>query len=289
MKHILSAVLLLLSTTITYAVPTKLNISDAIEQNIITVKAETNGNSFMRQGLTLKIKNNGSLNFVLIMNFGTVFKCETDGYSSLILAGEETMFINPMQENIIIDVQTFSADSKGKVPEKGLSYTYSNVDKSIHIEIFKYIKQRRLYSELGQYAIWLFTNDHNINSVYAADNDAMSKQLIERITEFSTLTTPEYFVEQKISKEAGKPVFNPKVLNIFTQVEHQIKKTEVLTLAIYNSTGEQVQTVFENRRYGKSTQRFRVQFNTENNPAGKYYIRLKDESDILKETLIEIL
>ncbi len=288
MKHISVFLAALLLTATVYAAPTRLAIGKAIEQNIITVEAVATGNSYMQQGLELTIKNNGSLTFILEMNAGTIFKAEQDGYQPLMLAGEETLYIRPLQEKEVIKVQTFCANSELGAPQEGLKYTYSRMAGDTLIKVLGFIHQRRMYNRLGQSAVWVFTNGHDLNTVYDGTNDFTSKQLLEFITLHTERKMPGYFAEHKINTEAGQSVFEPKALKIYAQFEEKIKKTTTLTLGVYNEAGEMIQPVFENRRFGKNGHRFKVEFEAEGVAPGKYYIRLSDEEGVLQETMVEV-
>ena len=93
-----------------YAGPTRIPLSQAIQQHIVTVSAEATGNSYMQQGLKLTVKNTGSLNFILVMNQGVIFTPAEENVQPLILAGEEIMPMQPLKE-ATINVQTFCANS----------------------------------------------------------------------------------------------------------------------------------------------------------------------------------
>lgn len=287
MKHLFFAGLVLLCTNAIAAPPTQLSLSDAIKKNMITVTAEANGNSYMEHGLMLRIKNNGSLTFMLTMNEGVIFAPDSSTYQPLILAGGEKLFMTALKEDDIT-VQTFCANSNNLAPVKGLKYSFSRVAGDTLVKILGYIKTNRLYNDMGQSAVWVFTNGHELNSVYDGSNDFVSKKLMDFIVANTGMKTPEYFVQSAINETPGEPVYTPKPLKIFAKYEVELNKPSVLTLGIYNDNNEMVQPVFENRRFGKAGHRFKVDFESENVPPGKYYIRLKDEENILRETMVEV-
>lgn len=68
----------MLTTCIAGAAPTRINLSQALQQHMVTVTAEATGNSYMQQGLKLTVKNTGSLNFILVVNQGVTFKATDD-------------------------------------------------------------------------------------------------------------------------------------------------------------------------------------------------------------------
>lgn len=288
MKHILLLTICCLLAVATYAgAPTRMNISQAIQQNIITVTAVATGSSYTQQGLRLTIKNNGSLNFIVIMNHGVIFKPETEGYQPLILAGEENLLLAPLKE-AQVNVQTFCADSRQSAPIKGLAYTFSKTSGDTLVKVLGYIKQNRLYNSLGQSAVWHFTNGHELNTVYDAGNEYASKKLQDFIVNLTGQKRPEYFTQPAISATPGQAVYNPKTLKIYASFDEKFDAPKTLTLGVFNQQGEMIQPVFENRIHGAAGHRFRVEFSAKDVPAGKYYIRLKESDTILRETMVEV-
>lgn len=279
---------LILSSVYSFAAPpTQLSLSKAIQQNMITIVATATGQSYNEQGLKLKIKNNGSLRFNLMINEGVIFAPDSAGYQPLILVGGERLYMNKLAEGEVM-VQTFCANSALSAPYEGLSYTYLKDAGDTLKKVLNFMHKNRMYGDLGQSAVWFFTNDHDLEEVYDGNNDFMSKKLLEYIISVTGRTMPEYHVQPTIADEPGQEVYNPKTLKIFAKYEYLLEEPKTLTLGIFNEAGEMIQPVFENRRYGKAGHRFRVEFEAKDVQAGKYYIRLKSGDEVLKETMVEV-
>lgn len=270
-----------------YAGPTRIPLSQAIQQHIVTVSAEATGNSYMQQGLKLTVKNTGSLNFILVMNQGVIFTPAEENVQPLILAGEEIMPMQPLKE-ATINVQTFCANSSASAPQKGMKYSYDKVAEDNLVKLLAFLKQNRMFNELGQNAVWHFTNGHSLNTVYEVNNEFTSKKVLDFITALTGAQMPEYYVKTSPRTVAGQLVYNPKVLKIFATFEHELQAPKKLSLGIYNEQGEMIQPVFENRNFGATGHRFKVEFEAENVSAGKYYIRLKEGENTLNEKMVEV-
>ncbi len=281
------AALGIIQTTAVHAGLTRIPLSQAIQQHIVTVSAEATGNSYMQQGLKLTVKNTGSLNFILVMNQGATFTPADVAAQPLLLAGEEIVPMQPLKE-ATVNVQTFCANSNAAAPQKGMKYTYARIAEDNLVKLLAFLKQNRMYNELGQNAVWYFTNGHSLNTVYDAGNEFASKKLVDFMTNLTGEKKPEYFVQTSSNIAAGQPVYNPKTLKIFASFEEKLETPKKLTLGIYNEQGEMVQPVFENRNFGAAGHRFKVEFEAKNVPLGKYYIRLKEGETTLRETMVEV-
>lgn len=267
--------------------PTRMDLSQAVKQHVITVTAEATGNSYMQQGLKITVKNTGSLNFILVINQGVMFNAKDEGVQPLLLAGEETVSLQPLKE-AVINVQTFCANSTASAPAKGQVYEYAGVAEDNLKKLLAFIRQNRMFNELGQNAVWTFTNGHDLNTVYDPANEFASKKLQEFIVPLSGKPAPAYFVKAATITTAGQMVYNPKALKIFANFEEKLDAPKKLTLGVYNEQGEMVQPVFENRSFGAAGHRFKVEFEAKNVTAGKYYIRLKEGETLLRETMVEV-
>lgn len=277
----------LLYTCSAVALPTRMNLSQALQNHVVTVTAEATGNSYMQQGLKLTVKNTGSLNFILVVNQGVTFKATDDKVQPLILAGEETVPLQPLKEASLV-VQTFCANSNAMAPAKGQAYRYSGMADDNVVKLLVFLKQNRMFNELGQQAVWMFTNGHNLNSVYDGSNEFASKKLQDFLITLTGQSRPEYYVKTGVNAIAGQAVHNPKTLKIYATFEERLEAAKKLTLGVYNEQGAMVQPVFENRNFGPAGHRFKVEFEAKNVPAGKYYIRLKEGDAVLRETMVEV-
>ena len=114
------------------------------------------------------------------------------------------------------------------------------------------------------------------------------KKLVEYIANLTGQPVPDYYVENATSTRQGQPVYTPKTLKIYAQFEQKLEEPKKLTLGVYDSEGEMIQPVFENRPFGKAGHRFKVTFEAKDVPAGKYYIRLKEGEDIVRETAVTV-
>lgn len=279
--------LLLVSAHASAAPPTQLSLSQAIEQHIVSVEAIATGQSYQKQALKLKIKNTGSLRYNLMINAGVIFKPDSAGYQPLILVGGERLYMDKLAETEV-RVQTFCANSSLKAPLKDITYSYWKDAGDTLTKVLAFMQKNRMYGDLGQSAVWVFTNDHDLEEVYDGNNDFMSKKLLEYIVQVTGWEKPEYFVQPTIVEEPGEAVYVPKTLKIFAKFEQILEEPKTLTLGIFNHEGEMIESVFENRRYGKAGHRFRVEFEAEGVEAGKYYIRLKSGDEVIKETMVEV-
>ncbi len=99
---------------------------------------------------------------------------------------------------------------------------------------------------------------------------------------------PQYYTIRPDEQVAGAPAFTPKVLKIVAEFEIRLDAPKTFTLGIFDEQGNMAQEVFVNKEFGKMGHRFSVEFEAENVPAGKYYIRLKEGEAVLQEKMVKV-
>jgi hypothetical protein len=151
------------------------------------------------------------------------------------------------------------------------------------IKLLQYVKRNAMVDDLGQAAVWVLTNNHTLNNVYDPYRDMASKKLIDFLVTLTGLAVPEYYVINQLNLEGGGPIYAPKTLKIFAQFEHVLSEPEKLTLGVYKEDGTMLQSVFENRNFGKGAHRHRVEFEASGVQAGNYFIKLMSGQTILQE------
>jgi hypothetical protein len=219
----------------------------------------------------------------ITMDPGLVFTANDSTLQNLVLAGAEMLAVQPFKEGRV-DVQTFCAEARDRAPVGGMAYSRPVMGSTQLVAVAQYIKNNRLFDDLGQSAIWVVTNKHSLAGVYDAGRDAQSRKLVAFMASLLGQPEPDYFTKYEVNNTAGEPVFTGKPLKIYAQFETILEQPKKLSLGIYDATGKLIQGVFENRMFaGGKGHRNRVEFEAAAVPAGAYFIRLKEGETVLEE------
>lgn len=287
MKKLLTLSFLFAFASHAFAGVTRIELSKALANNMVSLKATTTGNSYRGKGLKIELTNNGGSMLMVTMDQGVILSPDSSGYQPLILAGEEMLVLQPFKTNYV-EVQTFCGYSSRRAPYKELNYSFSHVGSDTLKSVLRFIKQNYLFDDLGQSAVWVITNDHSLRDVYDNRREAISKKLIAHLAALTGKPLPTYYVATDLNTTPGQVPYNPKPLKIYAVFEERLKEVKTLTLGIYDEQGTLRQPVFEDKRFGKAGHRFRVEFEAKDVPAGKYYIRLMEGDDILQEKMVAV-
>jgi hypothetical protein len=266
----------------------RLDLSEAIRLKMVTLtEVKATGQSYKAKALRIKLENRSGSDILIKMNTGVVFKPTDPAYQPLLLAGDEPVMLAALK-TAEADVQTFCADADASAPDKDLVYEFSHMASDTMVKLLQWVKKNHLFTDLGQHGVWVLTNDHSLERVYDVSRDLISKQFVEFLSALTGKPKPAYYVISDINETPGQPVYTPKALKIFAQFEQVLTAPAKLTLGVFNEEGTMVQPVFENRSFGKSGHRFRVEFEAADVPAGNYYIRLLEGARVLQETKVKV-
>lgn len=265
----------------------RLTLSEALEENTISLSAIATGNSYFGKGISLSIKNLTAEAIHITIDEGLVLHPEDKLYQPLLLAGRESLTISASKEKPI-SVQTFCGNADKSSPPQGLRFELSTKVNDTIVKLLKYLHTHRLLDVLGQNAIWTLTNHKPLSNVYDPDRDKTSKELIDFIAVLTGRPKPNHYTIQHFDTAASGPVYQPKTLKIIASFEEVLQSPKTLTLGVYNSEGEMIQEVFSNRTFGKGGHRFRIEFDAYNVQAGNYFVRLSEGSNVVQEKMVEV-
>ncbi|KAA5537440.1 hypothetical protein F0919_07125 [Taibaiella lutea] len=284
----LRILLLLLSATIMHNASAKtidITLTEAIQQNLVTVTSLSSGQSYNENGLSIKIENKGKKALNITIDPALVFAPEDTSYQDLIVAGDVKSVIAP-SENKSITLQTYCGKSYAHGPGKDLIYHFKKQADSLMIKMLTFAKRRNINAELTQKAVWVLTNHHSLNDIYDPSNDIASKELVQFMSRLLSLGMPDYFNYYVLNKTPEETVVPKKALRIYALFKWEMKEDDKLSLGVYDEKGGVTQQIFEGQLFKVGGYELNAKFESSNEPAGVYYIRLSSGKGVIKETKV---
>lgn len=265
----------------------RLSLSDAIRMNVVKAEGVAKG-GYTGQALKLKLTNNTGNPLLITVDPAVVFRPADTTQQDLVLAGNEKISIAPFKE-AAADVQTFCAKSHASSPLKNEPFSFLKKGSDTLEKVLLYLRQNNLLnSSLAQAAVWVITNDHGLDGVYAIGLERQSQQLVGFLSSLTGKAFPSVFRIYEHRNTPDVPVFNPKALSIIASFEEKLDAPKKLTLGVYDGNGALIQPVFEDRTFGKGGHRFKVDFEAEDVAPGAYFIRLKEGETVMQEKRVVV-
>lgn len=284
----LRIILLLLSAAIIHNAAAKsidITLMDAMKENLVTVTSISSGESYNANGLNLKIVNNGKKTLNITIDPALIFVPADTSYQDLVVAGDVKTIIAPAGMKSIT-LQTYCGKSYAHGPAKALVYHFNRQADSSMIKTLAFTKKRSIDAEITQKAVWVLTNHHSLNDIYDPSNDIASRELVQFMSRLLSLPVPDYFNYYVLNKTPEEPVVPKKALRIYALFKWEMKEADKLSLGVYDGKGNVTQKIFDDQSFKAGGYELNAKFESSNEPAGTYYIRLSSSKGTLRETKV---
>jgi hypothetical protein len=265
----------------------RIGMKEAMQKDMISLSARANGNGYHNKSLHLAVTNKTNKAIHVVVDPALIFRPDDTAMQDFVLAGTDLIVLNA-GKTVELDEQVFCGKSYAHSPERNMNFTFLKQGDSVMIQVMGFINQYKLYDGLGQDAVWALTNRHELNGVYDPARHDLSIRLQEFMAKLTGWKMPEYYKQYAHNARGNGPVVQPKSLKMLANFDWKLEAPKVLTLGIYNRAGRMVQPVVEHKEFGRGGHRVRVQFEAEGVETGTYYIRLMDNTTVMKELAVKV-
>lgn len=260
----------------------KKGLKQALSEGLINLEAMSNGNSYMGVPLRIRIKNKTKEPLRIAVEPALIFRPSDTSYQDLIASGNEVLVLASGATGEL-SLAAFCGKAHASAPDNGLDFRYVGQADSTMQQLLRYIERNKLHDILGQQAVWALTDFHGLEMIYDTKRPTESRALIAFVQKLVGGATPTFYKIYAVDTTAGQPAFVNRILKIATHLEWKLATNAVLDLAIFNEEGAVIQSVFANNEMKKGGYKIQVEFEGEHAPKGKYYLRLKEGEQVLKE------
>lgn len=280
-------VLCLALAGVSWARTTKIPLTSAISEGLVTVSAHKTAQSYNDKGLALVIENKSRQTLALQVDPALIFTPEDTTYQDLVIAGNVSTTIAPGASGRVL-LQSYCAKSYARAPSTGLAFRFSHKGDSTMIKLLHFIGVHAVNKEVAQHAIWVLTNGHELGAVYDPAQDEASRRMIAFMAALLGQQLPDYYKLYYIDTAPGRPVFRRRALKIFADFRWTLEQPCQLTLAVYDSTGRIVDKMFEHKDFKRGRYELTAKFESADVAAGNYYIRLLGDGRVLEEKKVSV-
>ena len=269
------------------AVVMKTSLKAAMDKGDVVIEANSTDKGFSGKGIRLSLKNRTNNALQIMVDPALIFKPVDTSFQDLVIAGEVMLAIAPNSTGNI-ELQTFCGKSNARAPGSGLKFQFRKQGDSTMIKVLQFINKNQLYGNAGQQAIWVLTNDHDLNTVFDPEQPEVSEKLVALMVTLTGLPSPDNFRLYRINTTAGEPVFEQRVLKIISNFYFTTQDDKTLSLGIYDQDGTLLQPIENERPFQKGRHKMMVSFEAENVKPGDYFIRLKEGNVVMKEQVVQV-
>ena len=185
-----------------FAGPRKIKLMEALKKKLVSITGLGNGGA-RGKCLHLELRNKSKQELEVTVDEAMIFTPSDTSYQDLVAAGGETVKLAPGDCGET-DLETFCGKSYARGPRRGLSFTFMKQGDTTMRNTMKFIRENGFMNNIGQKAVWFFTNNHKLNSVYDHSDPEKSKPLVTYIAKQRNMPIPEYFSDVKLNHTPGQ-------------------------------------------------------------------------------------
>lgn len=261
-----------------YATARQISFKKAIAAKLITVDAISTG-GYCGKSLKLALRNNSCREMQVTIDPGLIFRPENQSYQDLVVMGNEAVALAP-EGYSEVTLQTFCGKSYAMGPGTNLSYHYWKQGDSDMIRTLNYARSNRVDPYLAQKAVWFFTNDHSISSIYSYDNTEMSENFARYVAGLRHIKLPDYFIDHRLNNRAGQRTVTTDHLKLYTIMHWGANDGyRHMYVTVYKDDGTIYKRIEADQVIDKYGYTVKVQFDPKHDPQGTYLVTLHDDAN----------
>ena len=249
----------------------EVELLDAINQNLVTVNASSNG-KHSGYSVLFNVKNNTAQNLKIHIPAGLKYHPEDNGEQTLIQLKEQFVSLQP-SGNYNGRIAAFCTEASDRCPSQNTSMRITkNTDKKLS-ELVSFLKENTATKSTFQDAVWAISDNHSISNIVAdSPQDIKFRKKIAEITGQKNIwyTSPQ---NVRIDEDGS---FNYETIRIAGTLEFTCPKGTDVKQDIMKSNGDVFHASDRTMRavYGNVTYKFNLA--VMGWEKGEYYIKIHD-------------
>ena len=266
----------------------KLTLRKAITAKLVTINASALG-GIARRALRLEVANNTTDTLSLNIEPALMFQGDDTTRQPLVTEGDETLVINAKAKSSI-DLMAFCGNASAAGPLKGSNYTFKRQLDTGLISTLRFAKTSGMSPWLSQSAVWTYTNNKPLKTVFSPDYPVESASLVKYMAHKKRVPVPEYYIHQHINTANQGAVVRRGLENVFINLTWGANEGyRNVYVSVYKPDGKLYKRVENNIVSNKMGSAVVVKLSLQRDPPGKYLVRLHDDGHhILQEKVVDL-
>ncbi|MBK9013248.1 MAG: hypothetical protein IPM82_03745 [Saprospiraceae bacterium] len=260
-----------------------LDIADAVRKGYLTVSAEGAG-GHDGECLKLNLKNKSKKKLEVRVPAGQIFEAGDSSLQNLMVSKNETFFVESGTSRIAKLFGLCIEASDGSPGENSIFKMGKLADGNL-LKMAKYLNDNKLHQHpSAQYAVWAVTDADRLEGI---GDPTLTKFVADMLGK----PMPEYHIEYQAPPQdrqlPGQPANWREAFAMNGLFYYDLASDKQVDFGLYNEAGELVHTLFKNRLQKRGSHKFKFEFEIKGLPKGKYFARLTNKGNVIKELAVE--
>ena len=263
-----------------FALTTKdFTLPEAIAQGLVQLQSSGEG-GHSGKSLKLVIQNNQKKKLRLHIPAGLIFHSQDTSEQDLIVINSRAVEFEKAQKRTI-RLYGMCTQASNSSPGTGSAFQMGSMASGNLGKLVSFIDEKRITEQSAQYAIWAITDTHSLANIDHPELLIFTAKLLGKIP-------PEYTLVHAPSRSRpGAPAFVPRPSVVKGTFRYQTDKDIKASFGLYNDEGALLHSFFDDQAQRKGHHQFKFHFEINNLPSGKYFARLMNGVEVVRELEVE--
>ncbi|MDB5257399.1 MAG: hypothetical protein JWM14_2094 [Chitinophagaceae bacterium] len=222
--------------------------------------------------MSIELKNLSKDTVFLFLEPGRRLLASDTTMQDILIVKKEEVLLTPLASKKI-NGYGFCCESTNRSPKTGTSYAIGHMAPAFWVKVAEFISNNKFPSEALQSAVWVMSNDHDITSVYAQDEDAV-RPLRKLLGEVKGVAVPWY---SKTYEKDTDRVFSGKENYILGKIPYKLKNNAIVSIVVRDKWGTIAKTLVEEAAKGPGPQEYELELNVKGWGKGEYVITIMED------------
>lgn len=243
---------------------------------LISVRAVSLGGYLGNKNIQLELTNHTAKQLTVDIDPALIFKPDDTSYQDLVLVGNESLALGPCSSGTI-KLEAFCGKSYAHAPIPNLNFIFRKQGDSNMVKMLVYAKTNKVPVSIVQRAVWTFTNNYCLNTVYGHRYSREGEEMVKYIAGLKKLKIPSYYSESKLEDASGRSVIVTGKEKKYATMHWGNEGYRHMYLTILRENGSIYKRIEADQVIDKYGHTVIVEFNPRVDPAGIYTVQLHDE------------
>ncbi|MCF8245724.1 MAG: hypothetical protein K9J37_13880 [Saprospiraceae bacterium] len=260
-----------------------LDIAEAIKKGLITVSAEGKG-GHSGECLKLHLHNKSKKKLEVRVPAGQIFEAGDSSLQNLMVSKEENFLVGEGASRIG-KLFGFCIEASDGSPGEGSAFKLGKMAEGNLLKMAKYLNEKNMHEHpSAQYAVWAVSDADRLEGI---GDPTLTKYVADMLGK----PMPEYHIKYQSPPQdrqlPGQPANWREAFAMNGLFYYDLAADKQVDFGLYNEAGELVHQLFKNRVQKRGSHKFRFEFEIRGLPKGKYFARLSNRGNLIKELAVE--
>jgi hypothetical protein len=229
--------------------------------------------------MSIELKNKSKDTVFLFLEAGRRLLASDTTMQDILIVKREEVVLLPLASKKI-NGYGFCCESTNSSPAKGTSYAIGRMAPASWVKVAEFISNNKFPEEALQSAVWVMSNDHEISSVHAKNEEAILP-LRKLLGEIKGVEVPWY---STLYEKDAHALFSGKENYIVGTIPYKLKNNAIVSIVVRDKWGTIAKTLVEEAAKGPGLQEYDLNLDVKGWGKGVYTITIMEDYSNVNST-----